>query len=224
MNYTLIISIILIIVTAIFIAFLILNRKKIKIKILEEKAEKGSVEAQLALGVIYLSGIDIKKDKVKGKKYIEMASINGSAPAQYMYGGLLLEDDKLSNDKLIESASWIKKSADNGYLKAVTTLAEMYAEGKIYKQNTELALHYYEMASKMGDVTSQVTTAGIYDFSFNSDKIKAFAWYKTASFQGSEYASEMAEKLYNLMDENQKQTASKLAEEYISKYIKKIKG
>lgn len=222
MTYPIIISLVMLVIVVLVLVYLILNRKKIKIKILQEKAEKGVVEAQTALGVMYLSGLDVEKDRERGKYYIEMASKNGSPSAQYVYAGLILEDSNITNEKIKESLSWIEKSAENGYLKAITTLASMYSEGKVCNKDYDKSLYYFEMAARKGDVSSQVTVAGIYDFSLNGDKIKAYSWYKTASFLGSEYAEECASKIYNNLDDEKKKQADNLSGEYIKNYGIKI--
>lgn len=218
MTYPIIISIVMLVIVLLILVYFVLNRKKIKIKLIQEKADKGVVEAQTALGVMYLSGVEVEKDRKRGKYYIEQAAKNGSASAQYMYGGLILEDGEKNKENFLESLSWIEKSAENGYLKAITTLATIYSEGKLCNKDYEKSLYYFEMAARKGDVSSQVTVAGIYDFSLNGDKIKAYSWYKTASFLGSEYAEECASKIYAGFSEEHKRQADNLSGEYIKNY------
>ena len=72
--YVIILSIVLIVLIIFFI-----NRKSIKIKILEEEAAKGSPETKLALGLMFYSGVQIPVDKEKGCKYIKQAADAGNA-------------------------------------------------------------------------------------------------------------------------------------------------
>ena len=57
-----ILSIVLMVILVVLIVFII-NRKSIKIKILEEEAEKGNPETQLALGLMFYSGVQIPVNK-----------------------------------------------------------------------------------------------------------------------------------------------------------------
>ena len=82
-TYIIISSIVLIVLLVILILFFI-NRKSIKMKILEEQAEKGSPETQLALGLMLYSGTQVPVNKEKGCEYIKKAAENGSAQAQYL--------------------------------------------------------------------------------------------------------------------------------------------
>ena len=87
-----ILSIVLMVVLVVLIVFFI-NRKSIKIKILEEEAAKGNPETQLALGLMFYSGVQIPVNKEKGCEYIKKAAENGNAQAQYLYSGIVLGAD-----------------------------------------------------------------------------------------------------------------------------------
>lgn len=218
--YVIILSIVFLIVLIVLIIFFI-NRKSIKIKILEEEAAKGSPETKLALGLMFYSGVQIPVDKEKGSNYIKQAAEAGNAQAQYLYSGIVLGADsgkEPTKEQLLEAASWIQKAADGGFLTAVTTLANMYAEGKILKKDIKKSQAYFLKAAEMGDIQSQLTVAGIYHFSIGLDKTIGYAWYKVAEHNGNEYAAEAAEKLYDELSDDMKKEALKKADEYISKY------
>ena len=219
-TYIIISSIVLIVLLVILILFFI-NRKSIKMKILEEQAEKGSPETQLALGLMLYSGTQVPVNKEKGCEYIKKAAENGSAQAQYLYSGIVLGADSEtapSKEQLLEAASWIQKAADGGFLTAVITLATMYAEGKILQKDAKKSQHYFLKAAEMGDIQSQLTVAGIYHFSIGMDRNIGYAWYKVAAHNGSEYAVEASEKLFDELSEESKAEAVRKADEYISKY------
>lgn len=220
MNIFVILSIVLVVILVVLIVFFI-NRKSIKIKILEEEAAKGNPETQLALGLMFYSGVQVPLDKEKGSEYIKKAAENGNAQAQYLYSGIVLGADSgktPTKEQLLEAASWIQKAADGGFLTAVTTLANMYAEGKVLNKDGKKAQHYFLKAAEMGDIQSQLTVAGIYHFSIGMDKTIGYAWYKVAEHNGNEYASEASAKIYEELSEKDKLEALKKADEYISKY------
>ncbi len=219
-----ILSIVLIILIGVLIYFVI-NKKNLKVRLLEEEAEKGTPETQLALGLMFYSGVQVAENKEKGKYYILKAAENGNAQAQYLYSGIILGNDNTqgkepTKEQLLEAASWIEKSADGGFLKAIVTLATMYAEGKIFPKNVKKSQHYFTEAAKKGDTQSQITVAGIHHFSMGSDKTLAYAWYKLAEENGSEYAKETAEKLLTELTEEEKEKAFSKAEEFMVQYGK----
>lgn len=221
--YLIISSIMLIVISAVLIVFFI-NRKSIKIKILEAEAAKGSPETQLALGLMFYSGVQIPVNKEKGYEYIKKAAENGNAQAQYLYSGVILGADSGKNptkEQILEAASWIQKAADGGFLTAVTTLANMYAEGKVLQKDSKKAQHYFLKAAEMGDIQSQLTVAGIYHFSIGMDRTIGYAWYKVAEHNGSEYAAEASAKLYEELSDEDKSEALRKSDEYINKYAGK---
>lgn len=221
--YVMISLVLLIVILAVLIVFFI-NRKSIKIKILEAEAAKGNPETQLALGLMFYSGVQLPVNKEKGCEYIKKAAENGNAQAQYLYSGVVLGADSGKNptkEQLLEAASWIQKAADGGFLAAVTTLANMYAEGKILQKDSKKAQHYFLKAAEMGDIQSQLTVAGIYHFSIGMDRTIGYAWYKVAEHNGNEYAAETSAKLYEEFSEEDKSAALRKADEYINKYADK---
>ncbi len=94
----------------------------------------------------------------------------------------------------------------------------MYAEGKILQKDAKKSQHYFLKAAEMGDIQSQLTVAGIYHFSIGMDRTIGYAWYKVAAHNGSEYAVEASEKLFDELSEESKAEAVRKADEYISKY------
>ncbi len=221
------VSIILLSITLVLLAaamvYLLINRKKFKMKILEEEAAKGSPDTKLTLGLMFYYGVQVAEDKEKGIKYIKEAAVAGSARAQYIYSGIILDVEsgkEPTKEQLQEAASWIEKSADGGFIKAIVTLATMYAEGKIFVKNPKKAQYYFTEAAKKGDTQSQITVAGIHHFSIGADKTTAYAWYKLAEENGSEYAKETAEKILSELSESEKQQAYHKADEYLLQYGK----
>ena len=54
------------------------------------------------------------------------------------------------------------------------------------------------------------------------DRTIGYAWYKVAAHNGSEYAVEASEKLFDELSEESKAEAVRKADEYISKYADRI--
>ena len=89
---------------------------------------------------------------------------------------------------------------------------------KILQKDAKKSQYYFLKAAEMGDIQSQLTVAGIYHFSIGMDRTIGYAWYKVAEHNGSEYAVEASEKLFDELSEESKAEAVRKADEYISKY------
>lgn len=225
MNIMFIVIFIFAVFMAAILAVLFIKRKALKAKILEEEAAKGNPDIQLALGLMFLSGAHVEKDKEKGKIYIRKAADAGNAQAQFLYSGIILsESEPHTPEQLAEAAMWIEKSANGGFLRAMTTLANMYADGKVIKRDTEKSFYWFDAAAKKGDVTAQVTAAGIYHLSMDKDRKTAYAWYMTAAASGNEYAKEQGEKLFKEFNSDEQRDAEKIADKYIALYAKNAAG
>ena len=74
-----ILSIILVIIIGVLIYFIV-NRKKLKIKLLEEEASKGNPETLLALGLMLYSGVKIDVDKEQKELREKLQSITNREP------------------------------------------------------------------------------------------------------------------------------------------------
>src|ERR1035438_1753055 len=95
---------------------------------LRAKAELGDAEAQLELGVGYLTGTGISKDSVIALKWVRQAAKQGNPAACACLGFIYSTGNGVPTDK-VEAVKWYRKAAEQGFASAQVCLADIYREG-----------------------------------------------------------------------------------------------
>lgn len=75
------------------------------VKLWQPLAEKGQVDAQYNLGVMYYSGDGVKQDYVEAAKWLRMAAQQGDKPAQYYMGSMCLNGEGVKQSES-EAHKW----------------------------------------------------------------------------------------------------------------------
>jgi TPR repeat protein len=87
----------------------------IAIKLFQQAVDLGSMEAQLQLGFIYMSGQKgIEPDQEKARELYLKAAKQGYAKAQYYYGLTYFKGEGIPTD-YVQAHAWIHLATDNGY-------------------------------------------------------------------------------------------------------------
>ncbi|WP_175282099.1 SEL1-like repeat protein [Candidatus Odyssella thessalonicensis] len=105
----------------------------------------GLIKATLFLGVGGIAGYKFAKfeDEVGTTKAFSqylMEAESGVAASQYQVSRYLFH----RNQKPQESLKWLKKAAQNGYLRAKIELASHYEEGGLVSKDEVMALKLYQ--------------------------------------------------------------------------------
>lgn len=117
-------------------------------------AERGDVQAQCNLGVMYGRGVDVAPDDNEAIRWISMAAERGSAKAQfnlgllYMWGDGVIQDDN-------EAMKWIRRAAEQGYAKAQFNLGLMCSLGKGVPRNDAKAYFWLNLSASSDAKYSQ---------------------------------------------------------------------
>ncbi|MCW8932593.1 MAG: sel1 repeat family protein [Gammaproteobacteria bacterium] len=90
-------------------------------------AQKGDMNAQFSLGVLYYQGNGIIADMTEAQKWIRKAAEQNHNQAQYNLG-ILLANGHGSSANLVEAYAWLKISADNGYSAASDSVSQLGQE------------------------------------------------------------------------------------------------
>jgi len=77
-------------------------------------------------------------------------ALSGDAESSFIIGQILIDGKGSSKKALSKGINFIKKAAENDYLKAVIFLAKAYEEGKYASKSTSRSLKYYEKCEKLG--------------------------------------------------------------------------
>jgi TPR repeat protein len=75
------------------------------VKLWQPLAEKGQVDAQYNLGVMYYSGDGVKQDYVEAAKWLRMAAEQGDEQAQYYMGSMYLNGEGVKQSES-EADKW----------------------------------------------------------------------------------------------------------------------
>lgn len=108
-------------------------------------AEKGLVDAQYRIAIMYQNGLGVVRNELLAMKWMVAAANQNFALAQHGLGFMYLEGDCVSKngDKAL---LWFKKAAEQGMAGSQTTLGMMYQSGNGVEQNSEEALKWFQLA------------------------------------------------------------------------------
>jgi TPR repeat protein len=88
-------------------------------------AEKGSPEAQLILGKMYMLGQGVSKDSDQAIKWYKAAAEQGDGDAQFFLGSMYL----LPQRDIAEGVKWLLRSAEQGMQDAQLLIGMAYLKG-----------------------------------------------------------------------------------------------
>jgi len=128
------------------------------LKAFELGAKTGDLNAMTALGIMYITGVGVIQNDIKGFKYVQDAANKSHPKAQYTLGAIYYLGAGVNID-FNKAFSWISLSADQGYSDAQHNLAQMYEAGEGVSQNFKKAYEYYLKAARSGNLDSQIKVA-----------------------------------------------------------------
>ena len=125
------------------------------IRHLEASAEKGFATAQATLGMIYFTGIGVRKDSNLAIKWCSRAA-REKLPLGMFYLGMAysIGDSIEKNDDY--SLRWIRTAADRELVMAQLTLGMKYATGDGVEKDLETAVSWLHRASISGSSEAQL--------------------------------------------------------------------
>jgi len=149
------------------------------LKAFELGAKTGDLNAMTALGIMYITGVGVIQNDIKGFKYVQDAANKSHPKAQYTLGAIYYLGAGVSID-FDKAFTWISLSADQGYTDAQHNLAQMYEAGEGVSQNFEQAYEYYLKAARNYNLDSQIKVARMYQKGIGTEKNldKSTYWLK----------------------------------------------
>ena len=148
---------------------------------LRAAAKQGDVQAQTELGLAYLKGDGVTKNKRASARWFRKAAEQGFVDAQnhlataYLSGWGVAKSDR-------EAVRWWHKAAKQGHVESQVDLGEHYeVRGSLKK-----SAHWYDKAAKQGDADAQYKMGDIYrdGGGVARDRRQAVCWYLKAAKQG----------------------------------------
>lgn len=94
------------------------------VRLYEESAENGNMDAQYKLGLLYLTGNGALQDFAEAAKWLKLSAEQGYGPAQYELGMIYRSGYGLSADQ-VQSYVWLNLAAAAGISEAITAREEV---------------------------------------------------------------------------------------------------
>lgn len=120
------------------------------------KAEKGDVQAQYSLGVMYVKGDGVSQDYAEAVTWFRKAAEKGNANAQSGLGSMYADGLGVTQS-YAEAVKWYRKAAEQGLVFAQFRLAYLYAQGDGVTNDEVEAVKWFRRAAEQGDAAAQLT-------------------------------------------------------------------
>ena len=147
----------------------------------EKAAALNSSDALLLLGNMHYDGKGYPKDISKAVDLYEKSALQNVASAQYRLGNIYYTGEGGVKQSYETAFSWYLKSANQGYLLAIMSVANMYFHGEYNGKDMTEAERWYLIGATKGSVNAQLSLGHVYCISKNY--IKAIHWYSLAAKQ-----------------------------------------
>jgi len=143
-------------------------------------ADAGNADAQVKVGILYLTGVGTRKDREKAAIWFGRAAEQGQAEGECILAALNAANTAWhvasQNAHAIETC---RKAADQGYADAQVILAVHYAMGRGVPKDPAEAEVLWRKAAEQGRADAQAHVAGQI-----KDQAQAAQWYLKAAEQG----------------------------------------
>jgi TPR repeat protein len=111
-------------------------------------AERGNVEAQYNVGLMYEQGYGVSRDLKKAATWFRKAALQGEASAQYRLGSLYYQGQGVPKD-LHQAAEWYNRAAEQGCPPAQAALGNMYLVGAGVPKDIAKAAYWHKKSVKL---------------------------------------------------------------------------
>jgi TPR repeat protein/ankyrin repeat protein len=147
------------------------------------KADKGHIDSQFMLGLIYEQYVG--PDYIEALKWYKLAAEQGDKESQYIVGKYFEEGKKIPQD-FSKSVKWYKKSADQGYEYAQFYLGTMYLLEQGVEYDAKAAFNLFRLSGLKGIALAQFFLGEMYSDGEGVliNKKRALQWYRLAFENG----------------------------------------
>lgn len=148
---------------------------------LKEVAYAGNVNAQVQLGVIYLTGDGVNKDDAEALKWLRKAADQDNALAERYLAEMYFKGRGVPADNM-EAAKWLRLAADQGDAESEHNLAVLYEQGLGVPHNVKEAANWMRKAADQNFAAGQQGMGAFYENGEGVpyDPAEAAKWYQKA--------------------------------------------
>jgi TPR repeat protein len=178
------------------------SAKKEAIANLKEIAYAGNSNAQVQLGLIYLTGDGVTKDDAEALKWLRKAADQDNAVGERYLAEMYFKGRGIPADNS-EAAKWLRAAAEQGDAESEHNLAVLYTQGQGVPRNLKEASDWMRKAADQGLAEAQLGLGALYE---NGDGVpenpaEAVKWYRLAVAQNNaEAMSDLARLLATSKD------------------------
>jgi len=122
---------------------------------LRARAEKGDIDAQFNLGVMYYQGRGVTQDYVEAARWFRKAAEQENAGAQFNLGVMYAKGQGLLVQDHVEAARWYRRAADQGHANGQFNLGIMYCQGQGVPQDYAEAHMWLNLAASRARANDQ---------------------------------------------------------------------
>ena len=153
-------------------------------KLAREEAERGVADAQVALGVVYLTAQGVERDEEKALSWLLKAADQSDTDALYNLG--IVFDTGFFGMRppdATEALSWFRRAASQGHDGAKYNLGVAYAEGKGVTPDRARAIAWWREAAEAGNARAQYNLGVSYSNGEGvaGNDVQAVAWWEKAA-------------------------------------------
>jgi uncharacterized protein len=184
-------------------------------------AEKGIVEAQFGLGVIYNNRWATNQTEEDSGAYSEavrlyrLAAEQEFAPAQAALANLLMFNKKTRS----EAFQWYLRAADRGYVEAYVAVSQSYQTGRGVEKNLAEALRWARLSAHAGNTGGYWRLAHMHEkgIGVTQDNVQAYMWYDLVTQTNNDKSAAIyRDTLASRMTQEQISEAQRLAREWLA--------
>jgi TPR repeat protein len=147
-------------------------------------AERGYVQAQINLAIMYHNGEGVQKDAAESFRWYRRAADQGHRSSQfwvancYYNGHVVAKDDR-------EAVRWYRRAAEQDHVSAQYNLAWHYDNGRGVTEDNREAFKWYKEAADEKHLESRYCLGRLYEFGegVERDYKKARKWYDRAAMK-----------------------------------------
>ncbi|NEJ17650.1 CHAT domain-containing protein [Rhizobium leguminosarum] len=175
------------------------GRGKEAFDLIDPLRNRGSVQIETYLGLMYHHGFGVMQDYAKAMDWYLKASNQGDPNAQSNLGAIYYSGLGVPRD-YVEALAWYRKAADQGISTSQRMVGLMYSEGMGAQQDFAEAFRWYRKAADQNDADAQLSLGVLYENGqgVSQDYGDAARWYREAAEQGNADAQSRLGVMYDV--------------------------
>lgn len=190
---------------------------KAALKELMPLAEKGNMNAQYYMGLMYANGDGVPKDPEEAERWFMKFSEQLGMGAKFNLGVMYYQGKSVPQDYQ-KAIDWFKRAAADGDAEAQFNLGYIYDNGYGVPRDREEAIKWYRKAADQGILKAQKNLGVMYSEGQGVAKnyVQAYFWFNVAAKQGDKSAASIRDTLAKDMNISQIGEAIQLTHEWKS--------